>query len=228
MPPYNIKVGLLQQLNVRPYQWTHHPTSNASKSCSSCHHSKAQIRPYYSCLCQSALGLCQWRIGFIILLLTYKALNRLAPAYLREQLVPYSPWRTLRSRENYQLTSLRCRLENFGKRSFIAATPMLQNDVPLNTKRSPFVDISKARIKTNLFQLAYFMWLFKWVCECCMLSFHAMHHGMNTFSFCWYVTRILTSALVSKGEISAWNICRILKLALYKYRIIIIYYFFQE
>ena len=45
------------------------------------------------------------RIDFKILLLTYKALNGLAPAYLREQLVPYSPTRTLRSKENHQLTS---------------------------------------------------------------------------------------------------------------------------
>ena len=40
------------------------------------------------------------RIDFKILLLTYKALNGLAPAYLREQLVPYSPTRTLRSKKN--------------------------------------------------------------------------------------------------------------------------------
>ena len=85
------------------------------------------------------------RIDFKILLLTYKALNGLAPAYLREQLVPYSPTHTLRSKENHQLTSPRCRLENFGKRSFAAAAPMLWNDLPLNIKRSPSLDIFKSR-----------------------------------------------------------------------------------
>ena len=108
------------------------------------------------------------RIGFKILLLTYKALNGLAPAYLREQLVPY-PTRTLRSKENHQLTSLWCRMENFGKRSFAAAAPMLWYDLPLNVKRSPSVAIFKSRITTHLFQLAYFTWLFECMCECCIL-----------------------------------------------------------
>ena len=39
------------------------------------------------------------RIDLKILLITYKALNGLAPAYLRELLIPYSPKRTLRSTE---------------------------------------------------------------------------------------------------------------------------------
>ena len=37
-----------------------------------------------------------------------------------------------------------------------------------------------------------------------------------------YVTCTFASALVSKGQISKWHICLILKLALYKYHIIII------
>ena len=163
------------------------------------------------------------RIDFKILLLTYKALNGLAPAYLREQLVPYSPTRTLRSKENHQLTSPRCRLENFGKRSFAAAAPMLWNDLPLSIKRSPSLDIFKSRTKTHLFQLAYFTWLFKCICECLvMLLFHVMYFGIGRFSFCSYATRIFTSALVSKGQISVCNICPILKPALYKYHIIIL------
>ena len=163
------------------------------------------------------------RIDFKILLLTYKALNGLAPAYLREQLVPYSPTRTLRSKENHQLTSPRCRLENFGRRSFAAAAPMLWNNLPLNIKRSPSLDIFKSRTKTHLFQLAYFAWLFKCICECLvMLLFHVMYFGIGRFSFCSYATCIFTSALVSKGQISVCNICPILKPALYKYHIIII------
>ena len=37
------------------------------------------------------------RIDFKILLLTYKALNELAPAYMRELLIPYSPKHTIPS-----------------------------------------------------------------------------------------------------------------------------------
>ena len=97
------------------------------------------------------------RIDFKILLLTYKALNGLAPAYMRELLIPYSRKRTLRSTENHLLTPPRCRLEYFGKRSFAAAAPILWNNLPLNIKQAPSVDIFKSRIKTHLFQLAYFM-----------------------------------------------------------------------
>ena len=88
------------------------------------------------------------RIEFRILLLTYKVLNGLAPVYLREQYVPYTPVRTLRSTENNQLTPPRCRLENFGRKLFAAAAPALWNNLPLNTKQSPSVDIFKSRMKT--------------------------------------------------------------------------------
>ena len=55
-----------------------------------------------------------------------------------------------------------------------------------------------------------------------MLLFHVMYFGIGRFSFYSYATRIFTSALVSKGQISVCNICPILKPALYKYHIIII------
>ena len=55
-----------------------------------------------------------------------------------------------------------------------------------------------------------------------MLLFHVMYFGIGTFSFCSYATRIFTSALVRKGQISVCNICPILKPAIYKYHIIII------
>ena len=96
-------------------------------------------------------------IDFKIILLTYKALSGLAPAYMRELLIPYSPERTLRSTENHLLTPPSCRLEYFGKRPFAAAAPTPWNNLPLNIKQAPSVDISKSRIKTRLFQFAYFM-----------------------------------------------------------------------
>ena len=157
------------------------------------------------------------RIDFKILLLTYKALNGLAPAYIRELLTPYTPTRTLRSMDNNLLEPPKCWLEYFGKRSFAAAAPVLWNDLPLHIKQSPSVDIFKSRIKTRLFQLAYFIWL----CKCMYVYFilSIMNRLGLTRS---YVTCTFASALVSKGQISIWHICLILKLALYKYHIIII------
>ena len=157
------------------------------------------------------------RIDSKILLLTYKALNGLAPAYIRELLTPYIPARTLRSMDNNLLEPPKCRLEYFGKRSFAAAAPVLWNDLPLHIKQSPSVDIFKSRIKTRLFQLAYFIWL----CKCMYVYF--MLSIMNRLGLTRsYVTCTFASALVSKGQISIWHICLILKLALYKYHIIII------
>ena len=97
------------------------------------------------------------RIDYQILLLTYKALNGLAPAYMRELLISYSPKRILRSTENHLLTPPRCPLQYFGKRSFAAAAPTLWNNLPLIIKQAPSVDIFNSRFKTHLFQLAYFM-----------------------------------------------------------------------
>ena len=57
-----------------------------------------------------------------------------------------------------------------------------------------------------------------WLCYYLMLC----NFGIGRFSFCSYATRIFTSALVSKGQISLCNFCPILKPALYKYHIIII------
>ena len=94
---------------------------------------------------------------------------------------------------------------------------MLWNDLPLHIKQSPSVDIFKSRIKTRLFQLAYFIWL----CKCMYVYF--MLSIMNRLGLTRsYVTCTFASALVSKGQISIWHICLILKLALYKYHIIII------
>ena len=96
------------------------------------------------------------RIDFKILLLAYKALNGLAPPYICELLVPYTPGRNLRSKDGHRLASPRCRLEGFGRRSFGAAAPMLWNDLPLDLKKSPSLEIFKSRLKTHLFHLAYF------------------------------------------------------------------------
>ena len=114
------------------------------------------------------------RIDFKIPLLTYKTLNGLALAYMRELLIPYSPKRTIRSTENHPLTPPRCRLEYFGRWSFAATAPTLWNNLPLNIKQAPSVDIFKSRIKTHLFQLAYSMLLCKSMCVCYYFMLYPM------------------------------------------------------
>src|SRR6056300_671167 len=98
----------------------------------------------------------RYRITFKILLLTYKSLNGLSPAYLSDLLKPYKPCRALRSSDNHLLTAYGWRLENFGKRSFQVAAPCLWNDIPLQIRHSATLELFKTRLKTYLFKMAYF------------------------------------------------------------------------
>ena len=65
------------------------------------------------------------RIVFKILSITYKALNKQAPAYICDLLVPYTSSRMLRSAEKYQLHVPKCNLKH-GERSFTYAAPNLE------------------------------------------------------------------------------------------------------
>ena len=96
-----------------------------------------------------------YRIRFKILLLIYKALNGLAPAYLNDLLAPYQPSRALRSADQHLLTPVKWRLEYFGRRSFQAAAPLLWNNIPLEIRLSPSPELFKSRLKTHLFKIAY-------------------------------------------------------------------------
>ena len=95
------------------------------------------------------------RISYKILLLTYKALNGHAPQYLSALISKYVPPRPLRSEDQYLLTSPRWLLETFGKRAFSKAAPTLWNPLPLSVKQAPSIDSFKTRLKTYLFNKAF-------------------------------------------------------------------------
>ena len=94
----------------------------------------------------------QQRIIFKILLLTYKALNSLAPAYICDLLKPYRAARVLRSSDLSLLTVPRSRLKTYGDRAFCVVAPRLWNSLPLSI-RSSIVSVNcfKARLKKHLF-----------------------------------------------------------------------------
>ena len=95
------------------------------------------------------------RIIYKILLLTYKALNDLAPEYLRELVIPYCPVRNLRSADLLELEVPKTRLKTNGDRSFKAAAAKEWNKLSLPIKMSPSLPTFKASIKTYLFKSAY-------------------------------------------------------------------------
>ncbi|MGL5674454.1 MAG: reverse transcriptase family protein, partial [Plesiomonas shigelloides] len=95
------------------------------------------------------------RIDFKILLITYKALNGLAPQYLSELLMHYSPPRLLRSQNSGQLLIPRISKSTAGGRSFSYLAPKLWNNLPSIVREADTLCQFKSRLKTHLFNLAY-------------------------------------------------------------------------
>ena len=96
----------------------------------------------------------KFRIQFKVLLLVYKALNGLAPKYIKELLVPYKPRRHLRSEAKGLLDEPRTRLK-FGERAFSISAPRLWNALPQHLKDSTSCQAFKKCLKTHLFRLAH-------------------------------------------------------------------------
>ncbi len=94
------------------------------------------------------------RIGFTILLITYKTLNGLAPRYLSELLSHYGPPRQLHSQNSGHLIIPRISKSTAGGRSFFYLTPKLWNNLPNNVQEADTLCQFKSRLKTHLFNLA--------------------------------------------------------------------------
>ncbi len=90
------------------------------------------------------------RIDFKILVITYKALNVLAPQYLSEFLWHYSPPRPLRSQNSGRLIKPR-----ISKSTFLYLAPKLWNNLPNTVREADTPCQFKSRLKTHLFNLAY-------------------------------------------------------------------------
>ena len=99
----------------------------------------------------------QYRIEFKILLLTYKALNGLAPSYLRELIEPYEPLRTpLRSQYAKMLKAPGIpKKVRTGGRAFKFQAPQLWNLLPVSVRESDTLCVFKTRLKTFLYDKAY-------------------------------------------------------------------------
>ncbi|XP_053301931.1 uncharacterized protein LOC128460693, partial [Pleuronectes platessa] len=95
------------------------------------------------------------RIEFKILLLTFKALNNIAPFYLKELLVPYKPTRALRSQNSSLLVVPKVSKSRVGARAFSHQAPRLWNHLPLSVREAGTIFSFKSRLKTFLFDKAY-------------------------------------------------------------------------
>uniref|UniRef100_A0A3B3B7H9 Reverse transcriptase domain-containing protein n=1 Tax=Oryzias melastigma TaxID=30732 RepID=A0A3B3B7H9_ORYME len=95
------------------------------------------------------------RIKFKILLLTYKALNGVAPSYIRDLIVPYQPIRTLRSQNAGLLVVPRISKSTVGGRTFSHQAPVLWNKLPAHVREASTVSTFKTSLKTFLFGQAF-------------------------------------------------------------------------
>ena len=93
------------------------------------------------------------RIIYKILLLTYKALNGLAPSYLSELLDTYRPSRNLRSSGKHLLTTKKTNTVNCGDRAFSVCAPKLWNNLPLHIRQAKSLSSFKSQLKTHLLKI---------------------------------------------------------------------------
>ena len=99
----------------------------------------------------------KYRVMFKVLLMTYKALNGLAPEYLSDMLTLYSPVRCLRSAaEPMKLEVPRTKLVTAGDRAFKAAAPHLWNSLPVSIRTEKNIESFKKHLKTHLFRIAFY------------------------------------------------------------------------
>ena len=98
----------------------------------------------------------QYRIEYKILLLTYKALCDLAPAYIQDLVCSYRPSRSLRSSsKNFLRPPSKGNTIYYSDRAFCTAAPLLWNQLPHHIRLSSSLAQFKSSLKTHLFKKAY-------------------------------------------------------------------------
>jgi len=97
------------------------------------------------------------RIRFKLCLMVFKALNNLAPEYIKSCCIPVSNVARragLRSSSRRLLDIPRTR-SRFGERSFTVAGPSAWNTLPVNIRTASSVESFKRLLKTHLFEISF-------------------------------------------------------------------------
>ena len=95
------------------------------------------------------------RADFKVLLLTFKILHGLAPAYLSDLITLYAPPRTLRSQAAKLLVVPKVKKKSAGHRAFAYRAPFLWNSLPIDIKEANCLATFKTKLKTHLFSVSY-------------------------------------------------------------------------
>ena len=94
-------------------------------------------------------------ISIDIHILTYKALNALAPQNISDMLMQYTPARTLRSSNKQFLQVPKFKPKTYGSRLFSYVAPYLSNKLPDTIRQAPLLATFKSKLKTYLFSQAF-------------------------------------------------------------------------
>ena len=95
------------------------------------------------------------RIDFKIILLTWKALNGLAPLYIKNMLQFREENRSLRTPSNLYLKIPRHNRTTLGGNAFCVVAPTLWNQLPLDIRLAKSEGIIRSKLKTFLFKKYY-------------------------------------------------------------------------
>ncbi len=100
------------------------------------------------------LPVCQ-HILFKVLVITYKAINGLAPSYISDLINIHMPSRSLRSSTKLQLSIPHYKSTSYGSRAFARFAPLEFNKLPPDIALAPTLLTFKSHLKTHLFVSAY-------------------------------------------------------------------------
>ena len=95
------------------------------------------------------------RIQYKVNLVTFKAINGLAPVYIQQLIQVYEPSRSLRSAALRKLVEPRSHKRRSGDRAFRNCAPRLWNNLPHEVTECTTVDSFKRQLKHHLFKEAY-------------------------------------------------------------------------
>ena len=95
------------------------------------------------------------RIVYKIILLTFKALNGLAPQYIADMISYYKPSRCLRSSNANLLNEPRFSVNSYCGTALSVSSPRLWNKLPSSVRACTDFSECKSKLKTHLFDTAY-------------------------------------------------------------------------
>ena len=92
------------------------------------------------------------RIIYKILLMVFKCLHNLAPSYLSNLIIKYTPNRAFRSTSSKNLLVVPpSRTKGYGDRAFSVCGPKLWNNLPESLRHETKLELFKKNLKTYLF-----------------------------------------------------------------------------